>query len=79
MRQKVTKKCLDGVLKAVSKIGTSRVPGKEAGLEKSKGLPVTPMDVPSPNWASHKAYLRELPIGLFLRAASTSLGSEEQQ
>lgn len=50
------------------------------GLKELRGLPrATPLDVSSPNGASHEVYSRAFPVGLFLRAASTSAGSGEQQ
>lgn len=64
---------LDGVLKAVSKIGTSRsweMSQVWRSLRELHGLPgATPLDVSSPNGASHEVYSRAFPAGLFLRAA----------
>lgn len=82
-RQKVTKTCLDGVLKAEFQTGTSWVLEMTQVWRRLKEMhelpPATPLDVSSPNGASYEVYLRALPVGLFLRAASTSSGSGEQQ
>lgn len=66
------KKGVDRVLEAVAKIGTSLVPRNEQGLEECEGTSV-PLAVSSANWASHKAYLGALPVGLFLRVHSSGL------